>query len=50
MNGIGIFDLNLELENQLKQQYGEEDGVFLPTEEPKALSLLRNIEILKTTL
>lgn len=42
MKAIGLFDLNMELENQLKQVYGEEEGgVFLPVEEPKALSMLR---------
>jgi len=48
MKGFGIFDLNLELENKLKQQYGtEENGVFLPTDEQKALSFLDDVEILK---
>lgn len=51
MKGFGIFDLNLELENRLKQQYGEEaNGVFLPTEETKAFSLLSDIEITKKTV
>lgn len=50
MKGVGIFDLNLELENKLKQQYGEEEGgVFLPTDEPAALSLLGDLDILKNT-
>lgn len=50
MKGFGVFDLNLELENKLKQQYGEEaNGVFLPTDEAKALSLLSAIEIIKKT-
>ena len=50
MKGFGIFNLNLELENKLKQQYGEEDnGVFLPTEESDALLLLSDIEIIKKT-
>lgn len=50
MKGFGVFDLNLELENKLKQQYGEEaNGVFLPTDEAKALSLLNAIEIIKKT-
>jgi hypothetical protein len=50
MKGFGIFNLNRELENKLKQQYGEEDnGVFLPTEEPDALLLLSDIEIIKKT-
>jgi hypothetical protein len=50
MKGFGVFDLNLELENRLKQKYGEEEnGVFLPIEETQALSLLYDIEILKKT-
>lgn len=50
MKGFGIFDMNLELENRLKQQYGEEDNsVFLPIDEAKALSLLYEIEIIDKT-
>jgi hypothetical protein len=48
MKGFGIFDLNLELENRLKQEYGEEQGsVFLPTTEDKAIALLYDMEIIK---
>ena len=48
MKGFGVFDLNLELENRLKQQYGEEEnGVFLPIDETQALSLLYDIEIIE---
>jgi hypothetical protein len=48
MKGFGIFDLNLELENRLKQKYGEEQGsVFLPTAEDEAIDLLYDMEIIK---
>ncbi len=48
MKGFGIFDLNLELENKLKERYGEEEGsVFLPTEEDNALALLQDIELIE---
>ena len=48
MKGFGVFDLNLELENRLKQHYGEEEnGVFLPIEETQALALLYDIEIIE---
>jgi len=44
MKGFGVFDLNVDLENKLKEQYGEEDGgVFLPIDEANALSLLKEI-------
>ena len=46
MNGIGVFDFNMELARQLKITYGEEDGeVRFPTEEWQVLSLISDIRM-----
>ena len=46
-----MFDLNVDLENKLKEQYGEEDGgVFLPIDETKALSLLEEIGLTESSV
>lgn len=48
MRAFGIFDLNLELENSLKERFGEEDGcVFLPTEETSAIELVQEVEMIE---
>lgn len=47
MRGFGIFDLNLELEDELKQKYGvEEGGVRFPVEEWEALALFHELKML----
>ena len=44
MHGIGVFNLNLELSQQLKNSYGEENGeVRFPTEEWKVLAMIHDI-------
>ena len=46
MLGIGVFNLNSQLESSLKEKYGEEDnGVKFPLEEWKALALINDINI-----
>lgn len=48
MKGFGIFNLNLELENRLKERFGEEEGsVFLPTEEANAIALMQEVEMIE---
>jgi hypothetical protein len=47
MRGFGIFDLNRELEAQLKEKYGEEEGgVRFPTDEWAALALTRDVSMM----
>ncbi len=44
MHGIGVFDLNHELAQQLKNSYGAENGeVRFPTEEWKVLAMIHDI-------
>lgn len=48
MKAFGIFDLNVELENSLKERFGEEEGsVFLPTEETDAIKLVQEVEMIE---
>lgn len=48
MKGFGIFDLNLDLEVQLKEKYGVENGdIRMPRDVEGALSLARDVRILK---
>ncbi len=45
MQGFGLFDLKLELEERLKVKYGEKSGeLCFPTEEWAALSLMSDIK------
>ena len=47
MKGFGIFDLNVEVENALKNKFGVEEGsVKLPTEEWAALSLMHDVKLI----
>ncbi len=47
MKGLGLFDLNLELEKRLKEKYGEEDGgIRFPIEEWSSLSLMHDIKLM----
>jgi hypothetical protein len=44
MHGIGVFNLNHELSQQLKKSYGEENGeARFPTEEWKVLAMIHDI-------
>ena len=44
MHGIGLFNFNRELSQQLKASYGEDDGeVRFPTEEWAVLSMINDI-------
>ncbi len=48
MRGIGTFDLNTELEAQLRRKYGEEEGgVNLPVEEWSALSIMHDVRMMQ---
>lgn len=48
MRGFGIFNLNTELDKKLKDVYGsEEGGIALPIDEQAALSLVREVELMK---
>lgn len=48
MKGIGVFDMNEQLEKQLIQKYGEENGVLLfPLEAWTALALIQDIRLLR---
>ena len=47
MRGFGLFNLNLELEKQLKAKYGVEDGgIRLPEEEAAALAIAEDVEMI----
>ena len=47
MRGLGVFDLNTELETELRKKYGEEDGsVCFPTEEWAALALVNDVHMM----
>ena len=47
MLGIGVFDLNKDLENELKIKYGEEDGELLfPLDEWKVLAMVQDINLM----
>jgi hypothetical protein len=47
MLGIGVFNLNAQLESELKAKYGEEDnGLKFPVEEWRALALINDINLI----
>ena len=46
MLGIGVFNLNKELETELKKKYGtEDDGLKFPLEEWKVLAMINDINL-----
>jgi len=48
MRGIGAFDFNVDIENELKVKYGEEDGgIYLPLEEWQALAMINDIKMMR---
>ncbi len=48
MKGIGVFDMNADLEKQLVRKYGAENGVLLfPLEAWTALALIQDIRLLR---
>jgi hypothetical protein len=48
MRGIGAFDFNLQIETELKQKYGEEDGgIHFPLEEWQALAMINDIKMIR---
>ena len=47
MRGIGAFDFNLQIERELKDKYGEEEGgIKFPLEEWQALAMLNDIKMI----
>jgi hypothetical protein len=47
MRGFGLFDLNLEMEKQLQEKYGVEEGsVRLPEEETDALAIAKDVDMI----
>jgi hypothetical protein len=47
MRGVGAFDFNLQIETELKQKYGEEDGgIRFPFEEWQALAMINDIKMI----
>ena len=47
MRGLGVFDLNRELEDELKSKYGEEEGsVCFPVEEWSALAIINDVHMM----
>ena len=47
MRGIGAFDFNLQIEQELKDKYGEEEGgIKFPLEEWQALAMLNDIKMI----
>ncbi|MEH6515201.1 MAG: BLUF domain-containing protein [Halioglobus sp.] len=48
MRGVGAFDFNLQIETELKQKYGEEDGgIRFPLEEWQALAMINDIKMIR---
>ena len=48
MRGIGAFDFNVDIENELKVKYGEEDGgIYLPLDEWQALAMINDIKMMR---
>ena len=48
MKGIGAFDFNTDLAQELMKKYGEEGGsVRFPSEEWKALALIHEVEMME---
>lgn len=49
MRGLGVFDLNTELETELRSKYGEEDGsLCFPVREWEALALISDVHMLSS--
>lgn len=47
MRGIGAFDFNQRIENELKRKYGEENGgIHFPLEEWQALAMINDIKMI----
>ena len=47
MRGIGAFDFNTDIERQLMNKYGEEDGgIHFPLEEWQALAMINDIKMM----
>ena len=47
MRGIGAFDFNQEIEQAMKEKYGEEeDGIRFPLEEWQALAMINDIKMM----
>ena len=48
MRGIGAFDFNQQIEQQMKEKYGEEDGgMRFPLEEWQALGMINDIKMMR---
>jgi hypothetical protein len=48
MRGIGAFDFNQQIEQQMKEKYGEEDGgMRFPLEEWQALAMINDIKMMR---
>lgn len=49
MRGIGAFDFNRQIEEELKRKYGEEDGgIRFPSEEWQALGMINDIKMISS--
>jgi hypothetical protein len=47
MRGVGAFDFNLRIENELKQKYGEEEGgIHFPLEEWQVLAMINDLKMI----
>jgi hypothetical protein len=47
MRGIGVFDFNRKIEDDLKEKYGEEEqGIRFPLEEWLALAMINDIKMM----
>lgn len=48
MRGIGAFDFNKQIEKELKDKYGEEEGgIRFPLEEWQALAMINDIKMMR---
>jgi hypothetical protein len=47
MRGVGAFDFNLAIEDELKKKYGQEEGgIHFPLEERQALAMINDIKMI----
>jgi len=48
MRGIGAFDFNKQIEQEMKEKYGEEEGgIRFPLEEWQALAMINDIKMMR---
>lgn len=47
MRGFDLFEINLDLEKELQEKYGEENStILLPSDELKAIELVHDVNMI----